>query len=125
MTRFADQFHTRDQVDRLFVLGVPPSNSQHRTIVLKGKGHARQVDASSWLHTHLVEGEPFAVCPQLGVLGCTADVLPSVAINGRLESNPIELPVTNENDVSSCRHYLVDLLHQLQKCDETISEEVI
>jgi len=65
------------------------------------------------LHPQLAEGKPVAFGSQLGVLGCTADISPSVAINGGLESDAVEFPVTQENDVRPLRHDLVDLLQQL------------
>ena len=68
-----------------------------------GEGHVRLADAFSSLHAYFAEGEALVFCPQLGVLGRTADVFPPVGIKGSLEGDAIELPVTEEDRVSPLR----------------------
>jgi len=112
VTSFFGQFHIRDQVNRIFVSSLPPGDGQHRAVGLKGEGYIGQTNAFPRLHTYLVEGEGFAFCPQLSILGRAADILPPVGINGSLKSDAIELSVTKENHVSLLRDYLVDSFQQ-------------
>jgi len=60
-----------------------------------------------------LKGERFAIGSQLGILGCTAGILPPIAINGGLEGDAIELAVTDENHVSPMGHYPMDAFQQL------------
>ena len=112
-TRCSDLLHIGDQVERFFVADFPPGDSQHWPVVLQREGRFGQADTLARLDIHFLDRKPLACHTQLHILGCATDVVPSVAVNRGLESDPIELAVTDNNNLGPLWNDLVNLLQQL------------
>jgi len=111
---FFGQFQIGDQIDRLLVTQLPPSDGQYRAVIPEGEGDTGQADALSWLHAYLAKGEVFAFAPQLHVLGRAAGIVPAVASHTGLQGDTIELAITHSDHIGPVWHHAIDLGQPVQ-----------
>ena len=94
---FADQFKIGDQENGLCKTFLPPADGGHRAVSLASELDIGEADAIAGPQAQVCERERELFFVQLRILGCPADIQPVQGLDRRLELDPIEFTVSQED----------------------------
>ncbi len=90
----------------------PTRQSHAPDHTLEGERHLGQIKSFTRLQRDRFKSEFVIVVAHDDVLGCAADIVPPVAIQGALQPDPIEFAVPQEVHLRLCRNHRVNLFQQ-------------
>jgi hypothetical protein len=113
---FIGTWHVCDQVDRLFAILSPPSQSQYRAVALLGEEGLRHNKHLSRFHMRegLLEGEP-VVCPAQGVcFRGPQNVVPIPMVDNALQIDTVKFSIAEQYNARRIRNHASNSLNQFE-----------
>ena len=97
MTGFATQLEIGHQKDGFEVTAFPPGNDRHWAIAFERKADVWNTDLIAWAQGQISERKEYPIFIKPGILGRPANITQVQRLQSRLELNPIEFTIPQED----------------------------